>query len=152
MTGEGMEQNHYRVLLGDDSEDDRFFMRRIVRRLPQLSIVAEVSDGEEVIAYLDGRPPYADRTRNPLPDLLILDLKMPRKGGHDVLRWLQHHPLAGLAVVIVSGSCLPADLTQSLALGARIYHTKSAQKKDQEALLDKLRDILRLPPPSPPLP
>jgi CheY-like chemotaxis protein len=148
-----MKRQNYTVLLGDDSEDDRFFMRRIIRRLPQLNVIAEMSDGEAVISYLDGLPPFADRTRHPLPDLMILDLKMPRKGGHDVLRWLQINPLPGLAVIIVSGSCLPADLTLSLELGASIYYTKSAQRKDQEAFLGKIREILDIPiAPSPALP
>ncbi len=128
-----MEQAIHTVLVGDDSDDDRLFLRRLLRRLPEAAVVAELRDGEEVIAYLAAEPP---------PRLLILDLKMPRKDGHDVLRWLRDHPRP-IDVVILSGSSLAADMERSLALGARAYHVKSALPRDQEAFLAKLQGLLR---------
>lgn len=143
-----MERERHIVLVGDDSEDDRLFLRRLLRRLPEISIAAEVGDGEEAIAYLERRPPFDDASASPRPRLLLLDLKMPRKNGHDVLRWLRDHPQPGLAVLILSGSSLSGDIAESLALGARAYHTKSALPRDQEELLAKIRAALDGAPPS----
>ncbi|SDU05768.1 Response regulator receiver domain-containing protein [Verrucomicrobium sp. GAS474] len=133
-----METERYTVLLGDDSEDDRLFMRRILRRIPEIAVVKEAQSGDEVISYLSGLPPFSDRQLHPLPDLLILDLKMPCKTGHEVLRWLTANGIEGIGVIIVSGSSLPEDIAASLALGAAAYHRKSAEKEDQAQLIEKV--------------
>ncbi len=136
-------KEEYIVLVGDDSEDDRLFMRRILRRLPGVSRIEEVHDGHEVISYLDGAPPFDDRKAHPLPHLLILDLKMPCKTGHEVLEWLQTSPYREISVIVVSGSALPADISTSLGLGASAYHQKSAMQTDQSLLLEKIAAILK---------
>ncbi|HEY8965599.1 MAG TPA: response regulator [Candidatus Methylacidiphilales bacterium] len=146
-----MTRHHYTILLGDDSEDDRLFMRRSLRHLPEISRIAEVQNGEEVISYLTGRGSFADRSLHPAPDLLILDLKMPSKTGHDVLRWLNSKEGGHrrVAVIIVSGSSLPEDIATSLALGASAYHKKSAMKEDQILLVEKVQAALKSLFPSP---
>ncbi|HZQ48582.1 MAG TPA: response regulator, partial [Verrucomicrobiae bacterium] len=75
----------YSVLLADDSPQDRLLMRLALQSHPRLSVVGEVSDGIETIAYLSGDGPFTDRKQYPFPDLLILDLKMPRKTGYEIL-------------------------------------------------------------------
>jgi CheY-like chemotaxis protein len=141
-----MARARYTVLVGDDSEDDRLFMRRMLRNIPEVSLVRELQSGDEVISYLDGGASFADRTAHPLPDLLILDLKMPSKTGHDVLRWLSKNGRSGVPVIIVSGSSLPADIAASLELGAAAYHRKSAEKQEQAAFIEKVRNSLRIEP------
>src|SRR5436190_1152068 len=108
----------YSVLLADDSEDDRLFTRLAFRNHPRLVIVEEVTNGEETIAYLSGTGVYSDRRRYPFPDLLLLDLRMPRFDGFEVLEWLQRQQFRDLKVVVVSGSFLPPDIARTLALGA----------------------------------
>lgn len=134
----------YTVLIADDSDDDRFFLKRAISRFPRFVVVGEVTDGEAAIAYLSGQTIFADRRRYPLPDLLLLDLKMPHKSGFEVLQWLRSQHFPALTVVVLSGSPLPADIQASLALGANGYWTKTAQEAQQniiaweiEALLDK---------------
>ncbi|MDB6124097.1 MAG: response regulator receiver protein [Pedosphaera sp.] len=104
----------YSVLLADDSEDDRLFTRLAFRNHPRLKIVEEVTNGEEAIAYLSGTGIYRDREKYPFPDLLLLDLKMPRFDGFEVLGWLQQQLFSGLKVVVVSGSFLPSDIARAL--------------------------------------
>src|SRR3974390_1629721 len=106
------------ILLADDSEDDRFFIRKAIGQNPRFVLVGEVQDGEEAIAYLSGKGNYGKRAEHPFPDVLLLDLKMPRKTGHEVLQWLQTQSFEQLRVIVVSGSVLPEDITKSTALGA----------------------------------
>ncbi|MDB6064793.1 MAG: response regulator receiver protein, partial [Pedosphaera sp.] len=88
----------YRVLLVDDSEADRFFLRRALSDNQKLTIVAEVEDGEEAIRYLGGVGGFSDRQKYPFPDLMLLDLKMPRATGYEVLAWLRTQSFVDLKV------------------------------------------------------
>lgn len=64
-----------------------------------------VEDGEEAIAYLSGEGEYSNREKYPLPILMLLDLKLPRKSGHEVLEWLRSQPgLRRLTVVVLTAS------------------------------------------------
>ncbi|MDB6018298.1 MAG: response regulator receiver protein [Pedosphaera sp.] len=137
-----MPKAKYTVLLADDSEDDRLFMRRALLRTTRLVMIGEVCDGEEAIDYLSGVGAYSDREKFPLPDVLLLDLKMPRKTGYEVLEWLQTQSLDGLVVVVVSGSFLPEDITRSLALGADAYQQKVALKDEQEGMVREIENLL----------
>jgi CheY-like chemotaxis protein len=130
------------ILLVDDSEDDRLFMRRALRKNPQLTIIWEASNGEEVIAYLSGQGLFNDRQKYPIPEVLILDLKMPRKTGYDVLEWLQTQSFNDLIIIVVSGSFLVEDVAKSFALGARAYHKKSASKEEQEKIVHDIEELL----------
>jgi len=84
---------------------------------------------------------YSDREKYPFPDLMLLDLKMPRKTGYEVLAWLQTHAFEKLKVVVLSGSFLPEDVAKSLELGAHAYHMKSALGPGQTALIEKLEAV-----------
>jgi CheY-like chemotaxis protein len=133
-----MAKQTYSVLLADDSEDDRLFLRLAISRNPRLTIVGEVGDGEDAISYLAGHGDFENRERHPFPDLLLLDLKMPKKDGHEVLAWLNQQPFEGLFVAVVSGSFLVQDVQRSMALGAHAYYKKNALKEEQEAMIQQL--------------
>lgn len=119
------------VLLVDDSKDDRFFIRRILSKHPQLSVCGEAEDGEDAIAYLQGEMRYANRMEYPFPDLLILDLKMPRKTGYEVLEWVKGSPFSDLPIFVLSGSSLETDRIRCLELGAKAYCSKTVNLRDQ---------------------
>ena len=133
-----MPKEKYTLLLVDDSEDDRLFIRRAIVRHPRLEIVGEVCDGEEAIAYLEGRGFYQDRQKYPLPDAMLLDLKMPKRTGHEVLQWLHSQPFDEMFIAVVSGSFLPEDVARSMAYGAHAYFKKTALKLEQEAMLREI--------------
>jgi CheY-like chemotaxis protein len=94
-----------------------------------------VADGQEAIDYLRGDADYADRARYPFPGLLLLDLKMPKVDGFDVLSWLKTRPdLETLAVVVLSSSSREDDIERARELGADDYRVKPADFEDLLAL------------------
>jgi CheY-like chemotaxis protein len=130
------------VLMVDDSEDDRFLMRMAFRNHPRLVIIGEVGDGEEAKAYLSGTGIYQDRRKHPIPDLVLLDLKMPLCNGFEVLAWLQTQSFPDLKVVVLSGSFMEEDIAQALALGADDYQTKTASKQEQSQIVQDLEQLM----------
>ena len=132
----------YAVLMADDSPDDRFFLRRAMDDCSRFTAVGEVEDGSEAIAYLKGEGEFADRSRYAMPDLLLLDLKMPRATGFDVLQWLQNESFPTLTVAVLSGSVLDSDKEHCRRLGAHAYFTKCASISQIKAMLREVESLL----------
>jgi CheY-like chemotaxis protein len=80
------------VLHVEDDENDVLLMRQAWTRVDVQNPLKVVSDGREAIAYLSGEGQYANRVEHPLPCLVLLDLKMPKMTGLDVLRWIRSQP------------------------------------------------------------
>ena len=115
------------LLVADDDPGDVFLLRRAFRCAAVPCEIIHVQDGQEAIDYLNGVPPYDNRERHPLPSLLVLDLKMPRMNGFDVLAWLRGRPyLEHLPVVVTSSSPMQGDIETAMLLGARSYMIKPA--------------------------
>lgn len=133
----------YSVLIVDDSDDDRMFLRRAFNGSPVFKVIGELSDGESAIEYLSGGNHFADRGKHPYPDVLLLDLKMPRITGHEVLEWLQANRKPGLLAIVMSGSFLPKDITRSRDLGADAYFTKEALAEQHHAMVLEIEEMLR---------
>ena len=113
------------VLIAEDSENDLLMLRRAFRQASILAPMQHVSDGEQVIAYLKGEGKFGRRDEFPLPDVLLLDLKMPRKNGFEVLEWLRTQPsLRELRVVVLTTSEELRDVNRAYALGAASFLTK----------------------------
>src|SRR6516225_8524692 len=92
-------------LLVEDDSGDALLIRRAFVQAKVLNPVQVVSSGEEAIAYLSGTGRYANRAEFPLPELVLLDLKMPGIDGFEVLRWIRAQPgIRGMRVVVLSGS------------------------------------------------
>jgi len=124
------------VLLAEDDSDDPFFMQRAFAYSALPNRLFVVRDGLEVVNYLHGTDPYADRRKYPLPGLLLLDLKMPRMNGFELLEWLQCRPeFNNLPKVIVSGSWLECDVQKAMELGADDYRVKPLDTDDLTKIL-----------------
>jgi CheY-like chemotaxis protein len=136
------EKENYLVLVADDSEDDRFLLKQAMRRARRLQIAGELADGRDVIAYLGGHGHFGDREKFPLPDLLLLDLKMPHKDGFEVLEWLQRESLENLTVVVLTDSMRPEHIKRALDLGADLFEVKSKSLYDLEAMIVALEERL----------
>jgi CheY-like chemotaxis protein len=128
-----------RVLLAEDDEIDVMLLKRAFREVNVHTDVHACSNGDEVLSYLTGRGEYGDRQKYPLPQLLLLDLKMPFKNGFEVLEWLRTDPiLRKLPVVIMTSSKLTRDINRAYELGASSYFVKST---DPEKLVQVVKII-----------
>jgi len=115
------------VLIADDSSEDRFFLNRAIgQHAPHFHVIAEVETGQQLIDYLSGKDEYADRGRYPLPDLLLMDFRMPGLDGFQVLEWLQKHSFPGLKVAVLADSSGTAYRSDALEMGAHWFLSKLA--------------------------
>ena len=113
------------ILLVEDNPDDAFLVSTAVERTLSGIRIFLVPNGQEAIRYLDGEVPYNDRGRHPLPELVLLDLKMPQVNGLEVLRWIRSQPgLRRLPVIVLTGSLLPEDTQRAYEAGANSYLVK----------------------------
>lgn len=129
------------VLVADDCENDALLMETVFRRAGWVQPLRFVRDGEQAIAYLEGAGGYADRTRHPLPSVLLLDLNMPRKNGFQVLAWIWEQPaLRGLHVYVLSASSQPEDIRRAYELGAKSYLVKPGNLDGLTAMARTLLD------------
>jgi len=113
------------ILLAEDREDDVIIIRKAFAKTNFPYVLKVVGDGEQAIAYLKGEAPYDDRSRFPLPSLLLLDLKMPRKDGFEVLDWIRGQPeFFGLRVVVLTSSKLTSDINLAYERGASSFLVK----------------------------
>ena len=120
-----MTNDHETILLVEDSMDDVLLIRRALRKAHIANPLQVVSDGEDAIKYLAGKEAYADRERYPLPMVMLLDLKLPRRSGHEVLTWLKAQPtLRRLPVVVLTSSLESQDITRAYDSGANSYLVK----------------------------
>src|SRR5262245_38831532 len=118
-----MKQSH--ILHVDDDPNGVLLFEHACRKVGLSCQLHAVSDGEEAIAYLQGANHFADRERYPLPNLVVLDLKMPRLTGFDVLTWLrQKEKCHWLPVIVLSSSNHEADVRRAYSLGANSYLVK----------------------------
>ena len=115
----------YTILLVEDDPNDVFLIQRAFRKANLANPIQVMNDGEAAVQYLSGQEPYADRDRYPLPILMLLDLKLPRRSGLDVLEWLKQQPkLKRLPVVVLTSSREHIDLNRAYDLGANSYLVK----------------------------
>lgn len=113
------------ILLVEDNPDDVLLARRAVRKAALPVSLQVVEDGDEAVAYLGGSGRFGDRARHPLPALVLLDLKLPKRSGLEVLRWVRGQPeLDTTPVVVLTSSSEDEDIQKAYALGANSYLQK----------------------------
>jgi len=113
------------ILIVEDNADDWFLLERSFGIANVPNVLRRVADGQQAIDYLQGSASYRDRAANPLPSLVLLDLKLPFKNGFEVLAWLrQQHQLIGIVVVILTSSSEDKDVSKAYELGANAYLVK----------------------------
>jgi len=126
------------MLVAEDDPNDVTLLLHALKRNGLGARAEIVPDGDQVIKYLRGEGPYADRARHPFPDLVLLDLKMPLVSGVEVLERLRREDeCTEVPVVMLSGSALEADVERAYRLGVKTYFTKPHS-------VSELSDLLRL--------
>jgi len=127
------------ILLVEDNQSDVFLVERAFQKAKIPHLLRVVEDGEQAVAYLSGAGPYADRSRFPLPLFVLLDLKLPRKSGFEVLEWLRRQPaIRRVPVVILTSSDHLEDVNRAYDTGANSYVVKVA---DPTAVVELARAI-----------
>jgi len=133
-------EDQYTILLVEDDLNDIFLVKRAFKMARIQNPLQIVTDGEEAIHYLSGEGKYADRAAYPLPKLIVMDLKMPRLTGFEVLKWVKgdNKSLRRIPIVIVSSSDNPEDINRAYELGANAYMVKPVQLRAVEHLFESI--------------
>jgi CheY-like chemotaxis protein len=130
------------VLYVEDSADDFVLLKLASRKCGTPFSLQHAEDGDQAIGYLSGTGTYSNREEHPFPDLVLLDLKMPRLDGFEVLQWIRANPdTKSVPVVVLAGSAFRADVRRALELGANSYATKPAKFAELEVLVDQIADV-----------
>ena len=115
------------ILQIEDDPNDVMLVEMAFRQANPNALLKVVTDGEQAVGYLSGEGVYTDRTRYPFPSLVLLDLKLPRKSGLEVLAWIRTQPgLRSLPVVVLTSSDQPLDISNAYDRGANSYLVKPA--------------------------
>ena len=116
------------VLLVEDNPTDVLLIRRAFEQAKMANPVHVLTDGDAAVEYLDGTGDYADRSRFPLPILILLDLKLPRRSGLEVLAWLKdQEALRRIPVVMLTSSEQPRDVDAAYDSGVNSYLVKPVE-------------------------
>ena len=127
------------ILLVEDNPDDEELTLRALSRNNITNEVVVVRDGQEAVDWLEGSGAHAGRDANNIPALILLDLKLPKVDGLDVLRRLRANPRTALVpVVILTSSKEDRDRTSGYQSGANSYVQKPV---DFTQFVDAVRQL-----------
>ena len=125
------------ILVADDDPDDVLLLKEAMGEVGNVCQIRSVADGQELMEYLGGREKGGEVPR---PDLILLDLNMPRKNGFEVLKELKADPVyRRIPVVIWTTSRREEDVSKTYFLGCNSYMTKPASF---EELVGKMKGLL----------
>lgn len=124
------------ILHVEDNLDDRYLFQRAAQISAVNFALRAVEHGQEAVDYLAGKGKYADREAFPLPDLVLLDLKMPVMDGFELLGWVREHGLKNLPTVVFTSSYQHVDVQRGYEEGAIAFVTKPG-------MLDELVTIVK---------
>lgn len=114
-----------KILMADDDPDDRMMADKALHQYRLQNGLMFAEDGQELMDYLHHQGKYADSALFPLPDLILLDLNMPRKDGREALAEIKADPkLRRIPVVVLTTSKAEEDILRSYDLGVNAYITK----------------------------
>ena len=127
------------ILLIEDDSADALLIRRALEKTGIEFKLARLKHGDEAIEYLSGAAPFEDRETNPLPNVILLDIKLPRRTGLEVLEWIRSQPetLSRIPVVMLTSSRHIKDINRAYDLHANGYLTKPETSRElQEMMAD----------------
>jgi len=128
------------ILIVDDDANDVLLFQRALRKIRPGTDTAVARDGDEAVRRLAGEGVFSDRSRHRTPTNVVLDLKLPRRSGLEVLDWIRSSPtFRDLRVVVLSSSREPSDIARAHRAGVDRYCVKPAGSKDLE---EAVRGIL----------
>jgi len=149
MTGHGPQP--ITILMAEDDADDRLLAKDAFQESHVANDLHFVEDGVELLDYLHRQGVYTDLADAPIPDLILLDLNMPRKDGREALQEIKTDPnLRRIPVVVLTTSKAEEDILRSYNIGAASYITKPVTFEALVEIVKGLGDywvqIVKLPP------
>ena len=127
------------ILLVEDNRDDVLLIERAVEKAGIVATRHVVGDGEAAVRFLANRGEFSDRDHFPHPTLVLLDLKLPRKSGLEVLKWIrEQEQTRSLIVVVLTSSREGGDVQQAYAAGANSYLVKPISPQKMNELISTL--------------
>lgn len=128
------------ILVAEDELGDILLLQRAFEKAGVRTPVHIAQDGQEVMDYLTGSPPFSDPVAHPLPALLLLDLKLPVVNGFELIEWLRKEPrLSHMIIVVFSASEDPEDINRAYELGANSYIIKPREPDDLIMIVKQLQ-------------
>ena len=123
------------LLIEDDVSDFRLVQRAFTKIMPNVPMV-RLAHGDEAVAYLAGEAPYEDRALHPIPSVVLLDIKLPRRSGFEVLEWVrtQESHLKRLPIIMLTSSRHQVDVNRAYDLGVNSYLVKPSNNSELEQL------------------
>ena len=129
------------VLYAEDDENDVFFMQRAFKQAGIVNPLRIVTNGQRAVEYLAGTGPYANRELHPMPGLVLLDLSMPGKSGHDVLKWIRSEPSTStLPVIVLTSSNQESDIDRAYQMGVNGYLIKPGKPNELVSMVKGIKD------------
>lgn len=127
------------ILLVEDNSDDAELLDRAFRKAGITNPLVAVTDGDAAVDYVVGTAAYADRTRHPRPELILLDLKLPRRSGFEVLSCIRgQEATRHTPIVVLTSSNQQDDIRRAYELGANSYLVKPIGR---DALIEMVRSL-----------
>lgn len=133
------------LLLVEDNEADVLFLRRAIEHTKVHLPLVAVGDGVQAIDYVAGRGAFSDRAVHPPAVLMLLDLKLPKKSGLDVLAWMKQESRKSPKVIVFTSSTESADVRKAYELGAAAFIVKPVSQGPLREIVKGLATFLRNP-------
>ena len=128
------------LLVEDDISDFRLIQRAFAKIRPTLPMI-RLSHGDDAVAYLAGDAPYENRSLHPFPCVILLDIKLPRRSGFEVLEWVrnQESTLKRVPIIMLTSSNHHVDVNKAYELGVNSYLVKPSNNSELEQLVSTFR-------------
>lgn len=128
------------ILIVDDEPDALILLRRAMEKAGITQPIVQLGNGDDVISYLEGQGAYANRAEFPLPALVLMDFKLPRRTGAEVLAWIRSHPsFRVLPVVVLTSSRDHRDVARAYEAGANSYLVKPTSYVSLVEIMESVR-------------
>ncbi len=129
------------ILLVEDDASDVFLLQRALSKAQITNQLTVVNNGEEGLAYLKGEGRFADRAKHPFPGMVLLDIKMPRLDGLELLSIIRSDPqLRRLVVIMLSSSGEQRDVNRAFELNANSYLVKPGKLDGMTQILETVKN------------
>jgi CheY-like chemotaxis protein len=129
------------VLLVEDDVSDFRLIQRAFAKIKPSNPMLRLTHGDEAVAYLAGDAPYENRSLHPIPCVLLLDIKLPRRSGFEVLEWIrmQDSALKRIPIIMLTSSSHQVDVNKAYELGVNSYLVKPSNNSELEQLVSAFR-------------